>query len=121
MGKYDYILSQKVHNRIYGFYINVARKYSHTYSFELMEKNVNSAYSSIYKIENGLLRRKPTISRWNGLFMANAGKWYFTYRIEGDTIYVEDACHAQNMHEMILRNRIHRIVLECIRELNIQA
>ena len=50
MGKYDYILSQKVHNRIYGFYINVARKYSHTYSFELMEKNVNSAYSSIYKI-----------------------------------------------------------------------
>ncbi len=121
MGKYDYILSQKVHNRIYGFYINVARKYSHTYSFELMEKNVNSAYSSIYKIENGLLRRKPTISRWNGLFMANAGKWYFAYRIEGDTIYVEDACHAQNMHEVLLRNRIRRIVLECIRELNIQA
>ena len=33
--------------------------------------------------------------------MANTKKWYFTYRIDGDTIYVEDACHAQNMHESI--------------------
>ncbi len=26
-------------------------------------------------------------------------KWYYAYIIEGDTIKVVDACHAQNMHE----------------------
>ena len=105
-----YVIQKQVAYKINTFYHNVAKKYKHTYSEEM-----------IYKIENGLLKRKPTISRWNGLFMANAGKWYFAYRIEGDTIYVEDACHAQNMHEVLLRNRIRRIVLECIRELNVQA
>jgi hypothetical protein len=31
--------------------------------------------------------------------MANTGKWYYAYTIEGDTIKVVDACHAQNMLE----------------------
>ncbi|CCY15329.1 unknown [Prevotella sp. CAG:755] len=116
-----YVIQKQVAYKINTFYHNVAKKYKHTYSEEMMHKNLDNAFNSIYKIENGLLKRKPTISRWNGLFMANAGKWYFAYRIEGDTIYVEDACHAQNMHEVLLRNRIRRIVLECIRELNVQA
>lgn len=105
----------------YHFIEMLLRSIGNTHSYENLNSDYKKVCSSIYKIENGLLRRKPTISRWNGLFMANAWKWYFAYRIEGDTIYVEEACHAQNMHEMILRNRIHRIVLECIRELNIQA
>ena len=42
---------------------------------------------------------KPTISQWAGYHMANTDKWYFAYTIEGDTITVVDACHAQNMHE----------------------
>ena len=29
----------------------------------------------------------------------NTDKWYFAYTIDGDTIFIEDACHAQNMHE----------------------
>lgn len=117
----SYKVNRNVYRKILSFYRNVAKKYRHTYSYENLNSDYKKVCSSIYKIENGLLKRKPTISRWNGLFMANAWKWYFAYRIEGDTIYVEEACHAQNMHEMILRNRIHRIVLECIRELNIQA
>ena len=32
-------------------------------------------------------------------YMANTDKWYYAYTIEGDTITVVDACHAQNMHE----------------------
>jgi hypothetical protein len=31
--------------------------------------------------------------------MANTDKWYFAYTIDGDTITIVDACHAQNMHE----------------------
>lgn len=90
-----YVIQKQVAYKINTFYHNVAKKYKHTYSEEMMHKNLDNAFNPIYKIENGLLRRKPTISRWNGLFMANAGKWYFAYRIEGNTIYVEDACHSQ--------------------------
>ena len=31
--------------------------------------------------------------------MANTDTWYFAYTIEGDTIIIVDACHAQNMHD----------------------
>ena len=99
MVSYSYLLSDKVHREIYTFYDNVSRKYCHTYSNYLMHQNINDAYDAIYKIENGLLRRKPTISRWAGYHMAHGGKWFFAYRIVNDTIYVEDACHEQNMHD----------------------
>lgn len=34
-----------------------------------------------------------------GYYMANTDKWYYAYTIDGDTITIQDACHAQNMHE----------------------
>ena len=71
----------------------------YAYSQELMEKNVHDAIDSIYLIERTLLRREPTLTRWNGYHMANTDKWYFAYTIDGDTITIVDACHAQNMHE----------------------
>lgn len=84
-----------------------------------MIKNINDTLDSIHQIENGLLRRQPTLSRWNGLFMANSNdrKWYFAYRIDGNTVYVEDACHAQNMHESLFRQdtRLDRLISESIR------
>ena len=64
-----------------------------------MEKNVHDAYDSMFQIENGLLRRDPTIARWKGYHMANTDKWYFAYTIDGDTITIVDARHAQNMHD----------------------
>lgn len=95
------IIKNKAIQKIRRFYCNVAKKYSNTYSIELLLKNINNARNAIFEIENGLLRQKPTISRWKGLYMATSRdrKWNFAYRIEDDTIYVEDACHAQNMHE----------------------
>jgi hypothetical protein len=62
-----------------------------------MEKNVNDAYDSMFQIEQTLLRRNPSINRWRGYYMANTDKWYFAYMIDGDTITIVDACHAQNM------------------------
>ena len=97
--KYEYNISKDVHDTIYDFYTNVSKKYRHTYSKSLMVKNINDAFNSIYKIEDKLPRRKPILSKWKGLHMAHDGKWYFAYRISGNTIYVEDACHSQNMHE----------------------
>jgi hypothetical protein len=81
------------------FYRNVSKKYKHTYSQELMEQNVHDAVDDMYKIENGLLRREPTIERWKDYYMANTDKWYYAYTFDGETVTVVDACHAQNMHE----------------------
>ena len=53
---------------------------------------------AMFQIECTLLRREPTRERWKGYYMANTNKWYFAYSIDGDTITIVDACHAQNMH-----------------------
>ena len=65
----------------------------------LMHKNIDDAIDGMFQIEKTLLRRKPTLSRWKGYHMANTDKWYFAYTIDGDTITIVDACHAQNMHQ----------------------
>jgi len=94
-----YVIRKRCAQKVTEFYRNVSKKYKHTYSQELMEQNVQDAYDSIFMIEQSLLRREPTISRWKGYYMANTEKWYYAYTLEGDTVTVVDACHAQNMHE----------------------
>ena len=84
--QYKYIFTKRAAGKIRSFYGNVARKYRHTYSFEDMERNIRDAVLSIYRIEDTLPRREPTISRWNGLYMANTDRWYYAYRIDDDTI-----------------------------------
>lgn len=94
-----YTIERRCLMRIASFYRNVARKYKHTYSEELMHKNIDEAIDSMFQIEKTLLRRKPILERWSDCWMANTDKWYFAYKIEGDEIVVVDACHAQNMYE----------------------
>ena len=60
--------------------------------------------------------------RWRGFYMATSRdrKWNFAYRIDGDTIYIEDACHAQNMHESkevirITEFQLRQVIAESIR------
>ena len=95
----NYKVSPLCYQKIYSFYHNVARKYRHTYSEELMHKNIDEAVNSIYQIERTLLRREPTIARWSKYHMAKVDKWYYAYKIDGDTIKIIDACHAQNMYD----------------------
>ena len=97
MMKYRYKIKPLAQRKIRSFYYNVAKKYRHTYSKRLMHRNIDAAVDAMFQIENGLLRRKPTIARWKGYHMANTDKWYFAYTIDNDTITVVDACHAQNM------------------------
>ena len=94
-----HIIRKRCAQKITTFYRNVSKKYKHTYSQELMEKNVHDAYDSMFQIERTLLRREPTISQWAGYHMANTDKWYFAYTIDGDTVTVVDARHAQNMRD----------------------
>ena len=95
---YKYVYSKRALQKIMTFYGNVARKYRHVYSFEDMERNIHDAIFDIYAIEKTLPRRTPTLSRWANYHMANTDKWYFAYTIDGETITIVDACHAQNMH-----------------------
>ncbi len=81
------------------FYHNVAKKYKHTYSLEMMRKNIADAYDAMFEIEQTLLRRKPSIKRWENFYMAHSGHWYYAYTISGDIVTIEDACHEQNMHD----------------------
>lgn len=96
---YKYIVKARAQYKIRSFYRNVAKKYRHTFDYNDFMQNVHKAVFSIYQIEKTLQRRKPIIKRWAGYHMANTDKWYFAYYIEGNTIYIADACHAQNMHE----------------------
>lgn len=94
-----YIVKPRAARKIYTFYGNVAKKYRHAYDKDNQKRNVRDALNAIYDIECRLLRRKPTLSRWQGYHMANTDKWYYAYTIDGDTITIVDACHAQNMKD----------------------
>ena len=96
-----YVIKSKCVKNIVSFYLNVAKKYKNTYSEELKRKNVSEAYDNMFLIEKTLHRRKPILTRWqnHGWHMANTDKWYYAYTIDGDTITIQDACHAQNVHE----------------------
>ena len=97
--QYSYIITPKAVGSISQFYTNVAMKYRHAYSLDDMERNIRQAVFSAYLIERGLSRRVPTLLRWKGYNMAHANKWYYAYTIDGNTITIHDACHAQNMHD----------------------
>ena len=99
MTEYQFIVKARAQRRIRLFYQNVARKYKHTYDIDDFIRDVQNAVYGIYQIEKTLLRREPTLKRWAGYHMAHKGMWYFAYTIEGDTIFIEDACHAQIMHD----------------------
>ena len=99
----NYIIKPRASRKIYTFYQNVAKKYRHTYDKDDMKRNAHDALFSMYEIERTLLRREATLARWKGYYMANTDKWYFAYTIDGDTVTVRDACHAQNMHESSAR------------------
>lgn len=123
-----YKITAKAIRKITVFYQNVAKKYKNAYSPELMKRNIDESINAMYQIENGLLRREPTIPRWKGLYMATSSdkRWYFAYRIDGATVYVEDACHSQNMHESkksvirLTEQQLTQIIRESIeRALNI--
>ncbi len=94
-----YIIRKRCLVKINAFYRNVSKRYKHTYSEELMHQNADDAVDGMYQIERILLRREPTIAKWKGYHMANTDKWYYAYTIDGETITVVDACHAQNMHD----------------------
>ena len=108
----NYIITKNCYHKINRFYHNVAKKYKHTYSKEMMHNNVDNAINGMYQIENRLRRRVPTISRWKGYFMANSKKWYYAYTINDNTITIVDVCHSQNMHENI--KTLNMIISEVI-------
>ena len=97
----NYIIQRRCIENIADFYHHVSLKYRHTYSVELMHKNLDEALDGMYQIEKSLLRRHSTLERWKkeGWHMAHTGKWYYAYTIDDDTITIEDACHEQNMSD----------------------
>lgn len=65
----EYIIKPRAARKIYTFYGNVAKKYRHTYDKADYKRNVHDALTSVYDIERKLLRRPPTLKRWEGCHM----------------------------------------------------
>lgn len=98
MMQYNYTIKPLAVRKVRSFYKNVYHKYPNTYSYYDMLRYINNTVDAIYCIEQTALRRKPTIERWKNWNMAHVGNWYYAYSIEGQTITIHDACHAQNMY-----------------------
>ena len=101
-------IQPKVLEAIDSFYYNMWQKYKHSWGEEEIVKLISDTYDEAYKIKEITIHRNATKNEWQNLFMANIDKWNFAYKIENNTIYVEDACHSQNMHEAI--NRIMSLI-----------
>ncbi|MBR1683061.1 MAG: hypothetical protein IJ700_08830 [Bacteroidaceae bacterium] len=71
----NYVIKDRCIRNIASFYHYVAQKYSHTYSAQMMHKNLDDAMDAMFLIEQSLLRRRPTLRRWQeqGWHMAKAG------------------------------------------------
>lgn len=95
--QYNYAIKPLVIRKVRSFYRNVCKKYPNIYSYYDMLRYINKTVDAIYCIEQSVPRRKPTIERWKNWNMAHAGNWYDAYSIDGNTITIYDACHAQNM------------------------
>lgn len=95
--QYKYAIKPLAIRKVRSFYRNVCLKYPNIYSYYDMLRYINNTVDAIYCIEQSIPRRKPTIERWQKWHMAHAGNWYYAYSIDGDTITIRDACHAQNM------------------------
>ena len=95
--QYNYIIKPLAVRKVRSFYRNVSLKYPNIYSYDDMLVYINKTVDAIYCIEKSTLRRRPTIERWKNWYMAQAGNWYYAYSIDGNTITIHDACHAQNM------------------------
>ena len=50
----NYIIKKRCFRKIDTFYLNVSKKYMHTYSEKLMHKNVDDAVDAMYQIERML-------------------------------------------------------------------
>ena len=96
--RYKYNIRPLAMHKIRTFYWHVLIKYSNTNSYSDMVRYINNVIDAVYGIERTLIRRKPTIKRWQGYHMAHAAVWYYAYTIDGDTITIHYACHQQNMH-----------------------
>ena len=66
MIEYRYKIRPLAQRKITTFYNNVGKKYKHTYSKELMHKNIDEAVDAMFQIERSLLRRKPHHKRHRG-------------------------------------------------------
>lgn len=97
--EYRYHIKPLAVQKVRSFYRNVLINYPNTYSYSDMLRYINNTVDAIYGIEQSLLRRRPTMKRWQNWHMAHAGNWYYAYSIDGDTITIHDACHQQNMHD----------------------
>lgn len=83
--------------QIMSFYNNVGLKFPHNNTGDVIEKYIDNAINSIYSLNNDKLLQEPYLNRWAGYKRITLGYWNLAVVVDGNTFYVKDACHRQNM------------------------
>lgn len=107
------IVTQEAINDVGTFYGNVAKKYPNTWDENKVQNAINKVLNSMNSIVINSIQgeRKPLItnlqdgSKVAELSLKANGKryWYFTVRIDGDNVYIENAIYSKNESQRAYR------------------
>jgi hypothetical protein len=90
-------INDLVHDRIREYYNNAAKSYPSMDVFDCVIR----VHMEIDKVGTSLMRTTKTLPKWSeygyNVCYSQLTKWYFAYRVDGDTIYVEGAEYGGNM------------------------
>ena len=93
-------VASKVHNRIKQFYYNAMLKYPNTYFPDDADRDIYKVTNELMKVGTRLWKKNNNILlKWENYFVdySKVTGWYFAYRIEENTIYIEDVENYRNM------------------------
>ncbi|MCM1142503.1 MAG: hypothetical protein NC453_28370 [Muribaculum sp.] len=119
----EIVISIDAARKIRSFYRNMYMKYRNTWDISEIHALIDRYIDTMKGIESTLQRLEPSLSKWRNanLYMARSKdkKWFYAYRFDGTTVYVEDSCHSQNMHEnrnvvRLTEQKFKQIIIECV-------
>lgn len=107
------IVTQEAINDIGTFYGNVAKRYPNTWDEVKVQEAINKVLEGMSNVVISSLQgeRKPLLTTLQDgsnvaeLSLTSRGKryWYFTVRIEGENVYIENAIYSKNESQRAFR------------------
>ncbi|MGM9858921.1 MAG: hypothetical protein ACI311_06725, partial [Bacilli bacterium] len=107
------IITQEAINDVGTFYGNVAKRYPNTWDSEMVQDAIDKVIDGMNNVVMNTLfgERKPLLkslqdgSNVAELYLTSNGKryWYFTVRINGDDVYIENAVYCKNESQRAFR------------------
>ena len=107
------IVTQEAIDDVGTFYGNVAKQYPNTWDDEKVQNAINNVLDGMNSViitslqgeKKPLLTTLQDVSNVAELSLVSRGKryWYFTVRIDGENIYIENAIYSKNESQRAYR------------------